>query len=226
MKSAEAFLAELAKNKSLDKGVEQTPDSGFEASVDNKPESLRSPAKPTSSQSSKPDLLSGFGDIEVLKKQIENRAVALLAVREHGSKELTQKLLKKFPESPELLAEYQEVSGFVKGLVQEVIQLCQDNNWQSDERYLEQAVRSYSEKGQGPLKIKQKLQQACYDSSLIAMHLDWDESDWVEIAQQVLAKKYGDCRKPTAAKEQAKRVRFLQSRGFFPSTVWKAFKSF
>lgn len=205
MKSAEAFLAELNKKSGADLGLEQ--------------ETLNQ-----SSLSKEPDFISGSNDIELLKKQIENRAVSLLAIREHGTKELKQKLLKKFPETSEILAEYQEFSGFISGLIDEVLEICQQNNWQSDERYLEQAVRSYSDKGQGPLKIRQKLQQACYDTGLISQYLDWDESDWVDIAQQVLEKKYGNCQKPTEAKEQAKRVRFLQSRGFLPSTVWKAFK--
>lgn len=205
MKSAEAFLAELNKKSGADLGVDQT-------------------APEQSSFTTEPDFISGSSDIEILKKQIENRAVSLLAIREHGAKELKQKLLKKFPETSELVAEYQEINGFISELIDEVLETCQQNNWQSDERYLEQAVRSYSDKGQGPLKIRQKLQQACYDSSLISQYLDWDESDWVEIAQQVLEKKYGNCQKPTEAKEQAKRVRFLQSRGFLPSTVWKAFK--
>ncbi|MDX1352056.1 MAG: RecX family transcriptional regulator [Thiomicrorhabdus sp.] len=109
-------------------------------------------------------------------------------------------------------------------MVDEVLTLCQENNWQSDERYIEQAVRNYVDKGHGPQKIKQKLQQATNRSDLISAALDWDESDWVGLAQQALQKKYGDCQKPTEQKEQAKRMRFLQSRGFAPSTIWKAFR--
>ncbi len=159
-----------------------------------------------------------------LAKQIEARAVYLLAMREHGAKELKQKLLQKFPETPELLEKKGAQPGLVQQLVVEVVKICQSNNWQSDERYLEQAVRNLAEKGQGPLKIQQKLQQACSDSSLISAYLDWGEFEWVELAQAVLEKKYGDCRKPTAPKEQAKRMRFLQSRGFSQGSIWKAFK--
>lgn len=159
-----------------------------------------------------------------LAKKIEAKAVALLAMREHGAKELKQKLLTKFPETADLLEQYAEQPGLVKQLVDEVLALCIENQWQSDERYLEQAVRNYLAKGHGPQKIKQKLQQACYDSSLLAAALDLDDSDWAELAQQALEKKYGDCKKPTEQKEQAKRMRFLQSRGFAPSTIWKAFR--
>jgi len=204
LKSAEAFLAELEMKSGADLGLESR-------------ESL-------SDGDSAPLMPSTEKSTTELAKRIEAKAVALLAMREHGSKELTQKLLTKFPETSELLAEYSEQPGLVKQLVYGVIQTCQENNWQSDERYLEQAVRNYIDKGHGPQKIRQKLQQACYDSSLISAALDLDESDWAELAQSVLEKKYGDSKKPTEQKEQAKRMRFVQSRGFAPSTIWKAFR--
>ena len=208
MKSAEEFLTELNIKSGADLGVEHgskfdKADKVFFGSKGGNP---------------RPETLAE------LAKRIEAKAVALLAMREHGSKELHQKLLKKFPETPELLSEYSEQPGLVKQLVNDVLRTCQENNWQSDERYLEQAVRNYVDKGHGPQKIRQKLQQTCYDSGLITAALDWDESDWAELAQTVLEKKYGDTKKPTEQKEQAKRMRFLQSRGFAPSTIWKAFR--
>ncbi|MEA1988202.1 MAG: regulatory protein RecX [Pseudomonadota bacterium] len=208
MKSAEEFLAELNIKSGADLGV----DAGSELDKADKGVLGGKGSK------AKPETLAE------LSKRIELKAVALLAMREHGSKELQQKLLKKFPETPELLSEYSEQPGLVKRLANEVLRTCQENKWQSDECYLEQAVRNYVDKGHGPQKIRQKLQQTCYDSSLISAALDWDESDWAELAQSVLEKKYGDAKKPTEQKEQAKRMRFLQSRGFAPSTIWKAFR--
>ncbi|WP_321324416.1 regulatory protein RecX [Thiomicrorhabdus sp.] len=205
MKNAEEFLAELAMKSGADLGIEPSPRSAIE-----KAEFL-----PLSSEDK---------STAELAKKIEAKAVALLAMREHGSKELKQKLLAKFPETSELLADYAEQPGLVNLLVTDVLTLCQENNWQSDERYVEQAVRNYVDKGHGPQKIRQKLQQACYNNDLISAALDWDESDWAELAQQALEKKYGSCKKPTEQKEQARRMRFLQSRGFAQSTIWKAFR--
>lgn len=162
--------------------------------------------------------------VEQLFKQIESRAVMLLAIREHGAKELKTKLISKFPETPELLAETQEPAGLVKYLIDDVIELCQTHNWQSDERYLEQVVGSMMEKGQGPMKIRQKCQQACQDSSLIDAYLDIDSSEWLAIAREVMMKKYGDLSRPANRNEQAKRMRFLQSRGFASEVVWKVFR--
>ncbi len=219
MIKAEDFLAELEIKSGADLGSDLGTDLGTDLSsnLGLKPNKQNKPAN------DEPDSLSGSSDIQGLKKQIENRAVALLAQREHGAKELQQKLLKKFPETPEILAEYNEVRGFLSDLINDVIELCQANNWQSDDRYLEQAVHSYMAKGHGPMKIKQKLQTACSNSELIDAHLSIDEADWVEEARSALIKKYGDNGKPTEQKEQARRMRFLQSRGFFPSTIWKAF---
>ncbi|HHS99325.1 MAG TPA: regulatory protein RecX [Thiomicrospira sp.] len=207
MKSAEEFLAELEMKSGADLGLDREP---ISAEVNTDSDVL--------------GVIKNSGSSAELAKKIEAKAVALLAMREHGSKELQQKLLKKFPETTELLAEYSEQPGLVKQLVDDVLALCKQNNWQSDERYLEQAVRNYVAKGHGPQKIRQKLQQACYDSDLISAALDWDESDWTELAQTVLEKKYGDSQKPAEQKEQARRMRFLQSRGFSQSTIWKAFR--
>ncbi|GKT11065.1 MAG: regulatory protein [Thiomicrorhabdus sp.] len=165
-----------------------------------------------------------FEAVQTLSKQIESRAVYLLGMREHGAKELKSKLVTKFPETTELLDECQELPGLIKSLIDDVLKHCQDNNWQSDERYIEQGVRNWAAKGSGPIKIRQKLMAASYREDLITMYLDWDESEWIEIAREVLTKKYGDTLKPSERNQQAKRMRFLQSRGFAPNTIWKAFR--
>ncbi|MDX1348387.1 MAG: regulatory protein RecX [Thiomicrorhabdus chilensis] len=170
------------------------------------------------------DLQHENAELAELARKIENRAVALLAIREHGARELKAKLLSKFPETDELLAECQESAGLVGRVVEQVIEHCQQRNWQSDDRYIEQAVHSLMEKGQGPLKIRQKLQQACERSDLIEAHLEMDQADWLDRIQAVLLKKYGETARPQNRNEQAKRMRFLQSRGFPPELIWKAFR--
>lgn len=216
MKSAEAFLAELSKKSGADLGL-SADDLSTKQAVDNSSKAGRA------CKSNDTGNVDTLQNVERLKQQIEAKAVALLAMREHGARELKQKLLSKFVETAELLESVREPPGVVERLVGEVISQCQQNNWQSDDRYLEQAVASYVSKGQGPLKIKQRLQQACHDSSLIDVYLDLAESDWVESARSVLEKKYGDCNKPASHSEQAKRMRFLQSRGFYQGVIWKAF---
>lgn len=197
MKSAEEFLKTLTFDQSAD--AEESP-----------------PSKEEGLFSSEP--------IEELAKKVESRAVYLLGMREHGAKELKTKLLTKFPETEALLSECQEIPGFMNDLIDDVLQRCQANNWQSDERYIEQSVRNWAAKGTGPIKIHQKLQQATDRDDLIALYLDWDDREWLELVLDVLIKKYGDTQRPTEQKEQARRMRFLQSRGFSSEVIWKAFR--
>lgn len=145
--------------------------------------------------------------------EMEQRAVRLLAMREHGEKELAQKLSQKFP-----LTENRP------GLVDFVILTCRENGWLSEARFVESYVRQAKEKGQGPYKIRQALNQKTRDSDLIEAQLAEDDRDWAERAREALIKKYGDAQKPTQMKEQAKRMRFLQSRGFSQSQIYKAFQ--
>jgi len=148
-------------------------------------------------------------------KSIEERAIYLLAMREHGSKELAYKLNQKFA--------YLSLEN-LPPLVDFVVLKCRENNSLSDERYVESYVRHALEKGQGFYKIKQYLQMKTDEEALIDAYLDIGEEEWIELAQQVLAKKYGDDFKSNSAKEQAKKMRFLQSRGFSQEQIWKAFK--
>ncbi|MDG4812159.1 regulatory protein RecX [Hydrogenovibrio sp. 3SP14C1] len=147
-----------------------------------------------------------------LAKQLESRAVYLLSMREHGRKELANKLFQKFA----------EVENY-PGLVDFVLDKCVENNWLSDERYIEAYVRQAMEKGQGPYKIRQTLRLRTSREDLVEVHLAMEDSDWADLAKEVLQKKYGKSSGSLERKEQAKRMRFLQSRGFSQSQIWKAF---
>jgi len=145
-------------------------------------------------------------------KTLVNRAQYLLAMREHGAKELKAKLEQKFPEAQSQ-----------PGLVEKAVEFCQQQNWQSDARYIESYVRQAIEKGQGALKIRQALMRASDDTLLIANSLALGDDVWIEVARALLDKKYGETAKPAEPKEQARRLRFLQSRGFSASQCYKAF---
>lgn len=152
-------------------------------------------------------------EIDSLRQALEGRAIYLLSLREHGRKELAYKLSQKFPEAEK-----------VPGLVTDILEKCEQEGWLSDERYIEAYVRQALEKGHGPFKIQQNLQMRTERDDLVQAYLSMEDSEWAEIAKQVLLKKYGETTKPKARNEQAKRMRFLQSRGFSPTHVWKAFE--
>ncbi len=147
-----------------------------------------------------------------LAKVIESRAVYLLSMREHGDLELLRKLSQKFSEAKNY-----------PDLVKTVLEICQKQGSQSDERYIQSYVRQAIAKGQGAYKIRQNLQGRTSQLSIVDAELSLDDEVWIELAQAVLEKKYGDIQKPSQRKEQAKRMRFLQSRGFTQSQIYKVF---
>lgn len=129
-------------------------------------------------------------------------SVGLLAKREHSAQELLNKLLKR---------------GFREDSVESALTRLSDENLQSDERYTEVYIRQRSEKGYGPQRIKAELRERGIDDGLIAAQFRRaemeGEADWVELATGAYRKKYGG--RPIAdMKERAKRIRFLQYRGF------------
>ena len=173
--------------------------------------------------------LNRLTDVEMaLVKQIESRAVYLLSMREHGDLELQKKLEQKLPDIARQVAEIDSLDTLdaskLPCLVKMTLETCQKNHWQSDARYIEAFVRQAIEKGQGPYKIRQNLNGRTSHSDLVSAELDLDDDIWIEQAQVTLEKKYGDNRKPSQRNEQAKRMRFLQSRGFSPSHIYKAFR--
>jgi regulatory protein len=129
---------------------------------------------------------------------IRRAALDLLARREHSKKELREKLARRF-DDPELLDQQLDV------LVEQ--------NLQSDERFTESFVRFRSKKGQGPLRIVQELKQRGIAPDLQQLYVWEGEIDWQAVIAAVYLKKFGetgfvDC------KDRAKKVRFLQYRGF------------
>lgn len=152
-------------------------------------------------------------------QQIQARAMYLLAMREHGDLELTKKLCQKF----KAIAQAQALSEELPFLVQKIIVNCQHENWQSDLRYIEAFVRQAFDKGQGAYKIRQNLQGRTSHQNEVDQALALEDDIWIELAQTVLDKKYGDHELPQKRNEQAKRMRFLQSRGFSQTQIYKSF---
>lgn len=121
----------------------------------------------------------------------------LLARREHSRQELTTKLCRRF-EQP--LAE-----AAVEGL--------RADGLQCDHRFAEAYVRQRSQRGYGPLRIRQELRQRGVDDSDVAAAFDNNELDWHALLADLIERKYGSVA-ARDLKEKARRQRFLQYRGF------------
>jgi regulatory protein len=144
-------------------------------------------------------------DTPELRTQAQEKAVQLLARREHGRRELNHKLMQKLPGLQNL-----------PGLVESVLDHCQQQGWLNEERFVEAAVREQMQRHQGPFKIRHWLRQRCDRDDLIDAYLAYDNEVWVAMAQEALVKKFG----PDLAalseerKQQQRAQRFLHSRGF------------
>lgn len=126
------------------------------------------------------------------------KAVEILARREHSQHELRYKLASKDYDDEE-----------IEGALQRLL----EKGLQSDERFTESYIASRYQRGQGPYKITAELKQRGVDESLIDSCINAERFDWFELAKEAYLKKYSD--KPVADfNEKAKRSRFLQQRGF------------
>lgn len=133
-------------------------------------------------------------DIEV---RIRQRAMSLLAAREHSRAELRGKLLQRFNAG---------------AVIDDVIDRLAAEGLQSDERFIEAFIASRTRRGQGPVRIRGELQQRGIDKALTSRYLDRAGVDWRELAERALQKKYGPPSDEGPLK--ARQIRFLQYRGF------------
>ena len=131
-------------------------------------------------------------------KQIKQRALGFLARREYARLELRRKLLSK---------------GYAAQVIDQVLTQLQTNQLLSDERFVESFIRARTNKGYGPLRIQQELQQRGIESTYIAEALDIHNAAWTAHAQQVRQKRFGQAL-PAAPHEKMKQMCFLQYRGF------------
>lgn len=132
--------------------------------------------------------------------ELRTRALRLLARREHSRAELSRKLAPR-AESPEALAD--------------LLDSLEQKKQLSDARYAEARVRQLSRK-YGSARIRQDLKANGVDKNLIENVSNEGE---LERARAILDRKY---RSPaTTREERAKRMRFLQSRGFSSDVIFR-----
>jgi len=125
-------------------------------------------------------------------------AMNLLARREHSLHELRQKLRRRFPDESVLALELARL---------------QDENLQSDQRYAQSYLRQRSGRGYGPQRVRREMHDKGLSDEQIADAFATVEVDWYELAAQVMRKKFGAV-PVTELKEKARRLRFMQYRGF------------
>ncbi len=144
------------------------------------------------------------------ERSIRDTALGLLARREHTRLELAGKL-----KAREFLAN--EIEALLDGLQQEGLQ--------SDARFAEGYVYSRTRRGFGPLRIRQELQSRGVTESLVSAHIDFEDPQWLQLACREYEKKFGDSQ-VGSVKERARRMRYLQNRGFTGDIIRQTFARF
>lgn len=134
------------------------------------------------------------------------RAIALLARREHSRRELAAKLSRK---------------GFAAETVEPCLDELAAEGLLSDARYAESYTRARAAKGYGPRRIAAELGERGVEAGLAEQALAEAETDWERLAAEVRRKRFGD-RVPADFKERARQMRFLQYRGFSGEQIRRA----
>ena len=130
---------------------------------------------------------------------VKDRALGLLARREHSAAELKRKLQQK---------------GYTSAVeVDNCLLRLQAEGSLSDHRFTEAYVHMRMSRGYGPMRIMAELREKGITGDLIAECLSQDASDWQIVLRHQYDKKYSG-RPIEDYRDKAKRVGYLQARGF------------
>ena len=125
-------------------------------------------------------------------------AVRLLSRREHSAFEIRDKLHKR---------------DFDEAEIEQAIIELQQGGWLSDERFTEAYIRMRQLKGFGPVRIAMELNERGVKESIVDEYLHPGDKSWRQTLAQQYHKKYKN-RSIEDYRDKAKRIRFLQYRGF------------
>lgn len=135
---------------------------------------------------------------------LRERALRLLARREHSRAELMRKL---------------EAAGFAREEIGTLLDDFETRNWLSDQRFAESYVADHRARA-GSIKLAYDLRQRGVPDSVIENVLSDNRDSELARAREVWQKKFKA--PPANADEKARQMRFLLSRGFPPDVIRNA----
>jgi len=136
------------------------------------------------------------------KRSAYDKALGLLARREHSRRELKTKLRQGGYEGEETSA---------------AIERLGEQHYQDDDRFAELLLRSRIAQGYGPTRLRMELKTHGLSDARIRELLDAAEVDWNASAAAQLRRRYGAGTADPA--ERTRRAQFLLRRGFAAATV-------
>ena len=129
---------------------------------------------------------------------VKDRALGLLARREHSAAELKRKLRQKGYASADIDAGLSPL--LLDGSV-------------SDRRFTEAYVNMRMNRGYGPMRILAELRERGIPAELAHEYLNQETLDWYVVLNRQYIKKYADA-PVTDHQDKSKRIAYLQARGF------------
>jgi regulatory protein len=136
-----------------------------------------------------------------------NSAIKIVAVREHSTLELTQKLKHR---------------GYPDEVIQSVITDCRQRGYLDDRRAADQMLHSMKRKGFGSLRIRNELHKRGLPGGL--SELDPAEESCVAL-RAALKKRPALQRETEPCKRRLRLIRFLKSRGFSEGAILEVLKT-
>jgi len=112
---------------------------------------------------------------------------------------------------------------FENSEIEQAIIELQQGGWLSDERYAEAYIRMRQQKGFGPIRISMELNERGVKESIIDTYLNEQDDSWLHTLQQQYQKKYKN-KAVEDYNDKAKRIRFLQYRGFPLDAIYQVVK--
>ena len=137
------------------------------------------------------------------KRSAYDKALGLLARREHSRKELKTKLRQ---------------GGYEGEETTDAIDRLGEQHYQDDDRFAEVLLRSRISQGYGPMRLRVELKSHGLADACIRELMDEAEVDWDTSAAAQLRRRYGGAGTSDPA-ERNRRAQFLLRRGFAAATV-------
>ncbi|MBD8493616.1 recombination regulator RecX [Pseudomonas syringae] len=129
---------------------------------------------------------------------VRRTAMDLLARREHGRVELARKLRQR---------------GAPSEMIDAALDRLVEDGLLSESRYLESFIASRARSGQGPLRIREELNQRGLARADIEQALNECDVDWRARLEETWQRKFAG-KRPADLRERAQQTRFLSYRGY------------
>lgn len=152
--------------------------------------------------------------------RLRDRAMRILAMRDHSEKEFRRKLT-----APVMSKNGLEEIDVTPEEIDQVVEWCLEHNFLDDARFVRQFIASRARKGYGPARIRQELNQKGIGRDISESAMRECDIDWVANAREQALRKYGEPL-PTEFTAKVKVQRFLLYRGFMQEDIQEIWRNF